>query len=79
LAQYIKIDVAKSPIVLLDGAKRTKFVLLEDASSISSEKIVAFAESVSAGEAKEYKMDEAVSYVESAETEAEEIAPEEEL
>lgn len=73
MAQYIKIDVAKSPIVLLDGGKRNKFVLFEDASSISSEKIVAFAESVSSGDAKEYKMDEAVEYV------AAEAAPEEEL
>jgi len=57
----------------LDGKKRAKFVLFEGASGITSEKIVAFAESVASGVAQEYKMDEEVTY------EAGEAAPEEEL
>jgi len=48
-------------------------VLFEGASGITSEKIVAFAESVASGVAQEYKMDEEVTY------EAGEAAPEEEL
>lgn len=27
LAQYIKIDLTKSPIILIDGSKRVKYVL----------------------------------------------------
>lgn len=62
LAQYIKIDFNKSPIVLIDGAKRTKYVLTKAPLDITSADIIAFVGSVENGSAKEYKVDEKVEY-----------------
>jgi hypothetical protein len=62
LAQYIKIDVHKSPIIVIDGSKRVKYVLTANPVDIDSDDIVAFVESVENGSAKEYKVDEQVTY-----------------
>ena len=69
LAQYIKIDVTKSPIVLIDGGKRTKFVFSKSPEDITADDIIGFAEAVEAGRAKEYKIDEEVKAVEAVEEE----------
>ena len=62
MAQYVKIDVHKSAIVLIDGAKRVKYVLTANPVDLDSTAIVAFVESVENGSAKEYKIDEQVTY-----------------
>lgn len=66
LANYIKIDFNKSPIIVIDGGKRVKFVLAKAPLEISSEDIVNFVESVENGKAREYKIDEQVTYEEAA-------------
>jgi len=52
LAEYIKIDVARSPIVFLDGGKRSKHILAVTAPFLTAEKIIAFAESIESGTAQ---------------------------
>lgn len=47
---------------MIDGAKRTKYVLSKAALDITSADIVSFVESVENGSAKEYKVDEQVVY-----------------
>jgi hypothetical protein len=69
LAQYIKIDVTKSPIVFIDGGKRTKFVFSKNPEAITVEDVTGFAEAVAAGRAKEYKIDEEVKVTETVEEE----------
>ena len=66
LAQYIKIDVNKSPVIVIDGSKRVKYVLSQAALDIESDDILAFVESVENCSAKEYKVDEQVVYEEAA-------------
>lgn len=66
LANYIKIDFNKSPIVIIDGAARTKNVLSGNPKEITSEQIVSFLESVESGSAKQYGLDEEVKVEEEA-------------
>lgn len=62
MSNYIKIITNKSPIVVIDGGKRVKYVLSGKPADINADEIVSFVESVSAGKAKEYKIDEEVVY-----------------
>lgn len=62
LANYIKIATPKSPVVIIDGGKRLKYVLQGSPSEMTSDQIVKFVESFETGNAKEYKMDEEVVY-----------------
>jgi len=48
--------------VVVDGGKRTKFVLETNVADITSEQIVSFVEGVESGTGKEYKFDEEVTY-----------------
>ncbi len=63
--------MSKSPIVIIDGGKRTKNVLAADPVDITSADIVSFVESYSNGQTKEYKIDEQVTYEETAAVEEE--------
>lgn len=47
---------------MIDGGNKKKFLLLGSPSEITSEQIISFVESVEAGTAKEYKIDEQVVY-----------------
>lgn len=47
---------------MIDGAKRTKYVLTKAPLDITSADIIAFVGSVENGSAKEYKVDEKVEY-----------------
>jgi len=58
LANYIKIITEKSPIVVVDGGKRVKFVLSGNAADIEAGTIVSFVNDVLTGKSKEYKIDE---------------------
>ena len=69
LANYIKIITEKSPIVLIDGGKRTKFVLSGKAEDLDAETIVSFVMDVEAGKAKEYKIDEEIEYADGSKVE----------
>ncbi len=62
MAQYTKVDVHKSPIIVIDGSKRVKYVLNTNPVDIDSDDIIAFVESVENGSAKYYKIDERVTY-----------------
>lgn len=62
MANYIKIATPKSPVVIIDGGKRLKYVLQGSPSEMTSDQIVKFVESFETGNAKEYKMDEEVVY-----------------
>jgi hypothetical protein len=52
--------------VVIDGAKRVKYVLIANPVDLTSADIVAFVESVDSGSAKEYKVDEQITYTETA-------------
>jgi hypothetical protein len=56
---------------VIDGGKRVKYVLIATPADLTSEEIVAFVESVENGTAKEYKVDEQVTYTEAAAAEEE--------
>jgi hypothetical protein len=56
--------VSKSPIIVIDGGKRTKNVLVSDPVDITAADIVSFVDSYYNGQAKEYKIDEQVAYEE---------------
>ena len=60
LANYIKIDFNKSPIVVIDGANRSKNVLSANPNELDSAQIIAFLEEVQGGNAKKYGLDEEV-------------------
>ena len=45
LANYIKIATPKSPVVIIDGGKRVKFVMQANPVDVTSEQIVKFVES----------------------------------
>lgn len=51
---------------MIDGAKRVKYVLVANPVDLTSGDILAFVESVENGTAKEYKVDEQVTYTEAA-------------
>jgi hypothetical protein len=59
-------------VVVIDGAKRVKYVLAQAPLDVDSEDILAFVASIENGSAKEYKIDEQVNYEET-------VAVEEEL
>jgi hypothetical protein len=50
--------VSKSPIIVIDGGKRTKSVLVSDPVDITAADIVSFVDSYYNGQTKEYKIDE---------------------
>ena len=58
MSNYIKIITDKSPIVVIDGGKRLKYVLSGKSSDIDTDSIVSFLENVTSGKSKEYKIDE---------------------
>ena len=62
LANYIKIQAAKSPIVIIDGGKRSKQVLFSAPADITSDNIIAFVEKFNNGNGNEYKLDEEITY-----------------
>jgi len=47
---------------VIDGGNKKKFLLMGNPSEITAEQIISFVESVEAGTAKEYKIDEQVVY-----------------
>jgi hypothetical protein len=49
---------------VIDGGKRTKFVLTGNAADLTADSIVSFVSDVVSGNSKEYKIDEAVVYAE---------------
>lgn len=51
--------------MVIDGAKRVKYALIATPVDLTSADILAFVESVENGQAKEYKVDEQVTYTES--------------
>jgi hypothetical protein len=57
--------------VVIDGGKRTKFVLSGKAEELDAETIVSFVGEVEAGRAKEYKIDEEVVYADNSRVEDE--------
>ena len=57
LANYIKISTEKSPIVIIDGGKRNKFVLTGNAADLTADSIVSFVSDAVSGNSKEYKLD----------------------
>jgi len=54
--------VTKSPIIIIDGGKRIKFVLIKNPEDITAKDISNWVESVQNGSEKEYKIDEQVTY-----------------
>lgn len=62
LANYIKIQADKSPIVIVDGGKRAKHVLFGSPADITSQQIIEFVEKFNNGQAKEFKLDEEIVY-----------------
>jgi hypothetical protein len=56
--------VSKSPIIVIDGGKRTKSVLVSDPVDITAADIVSFVDSYYNGQTKEYTIDEQVTYEE---------------
>ena len=71
LANYIKIATPKSPVVIIDGGKRVKFVMQANPVDVTSEQIVKFVEDFEKGELKEYKIDEEVVYADGSKVEDE--------
>lgn len=71
LANYIKVIAEKSPLVVIDGGKRVKYILEASPADLSSEQIIAFAESFITGTGHEYKIDEEVVYSDNAKVEEE--------
>lgn len=61
----------KSPVIIIDGGKRTKYVLEGQAADLTADQIVIFVEDCLNGKAKEYKMDEEVVYSDSTKVEEE--------
>jgi len=47
---------------VVDGGKRVKLVLEDNAADITTEQIIAFVEGVENGTGKEYKVDEEITY-----------------
>ena len=57
----MKVNVEKSPIVILSGEKRSKSVYFGNSADLTAESIVSFLQKYEDGKVKSYKMDEEAS------------------